>query len=87
MVYVALAEAVVLAVVVVAFTGLLRWKERACSRREDLMLDKMLHAVGRPWTPAPAEETKAEPVAQSWTWSPEQLPVLEWFADRQAEAV
>lgn len=79
MVYVALAEAAVLVVVVLAFTGLLRSRDRAHARREDLILNKLLHSVGRTWTPPPAldapEPDKAEGAWPSWTVTPEQEPV------------
>lgn len=56
MVYVALAEAAALVVVVVTFAGLHRSQARAFARREDLILDKLLHSVGRTWTPPPADD-------------------------------
>jgi hypothetical protein len=79
--YVALAEAAVLAVVVIAFAGLLRSKERSCARREDAMLNKLLHAVGTPWEPSPvsrewdrahaALEQSQRDAADEWTVNPE----------------
>lgn len=75
MLYVALAELAVLAITVLAFAGLLRSKERECSRREALMVDKMLNLAGKPWTPAPADspqphvERELEPAF--YTTSPE----------------
>lgn len=56
MIYVALAEAVVLVVVVSIFSGLLRSVLRSTQRREDQLLDKALHAAGKPWTPAPVDD-------------------------------
>lgn len=77
MIYVALAEAAVLAAAILAFCGLLRSKERAHARREDLLLNQLLHAVGRPWQAAPADEATEpdEPEERTWTAAPEQLPV------------
>lgn len=69
-----LAEAVVLVVVVLAFAGLLRSTFRAHARERDLMLNKVLHSVGRPWVSAPADEAKPEPETPRWSWAPEQLP-------------
>lgn len=80
MLYVALAEAAVLAVVVIVFAGLLRSKERSCARREDAMLNKLLHAVGTPWEESPASRgsfdslerhLQAEREAAAWTVNPE----------------
>jgi len=56
MLYVALAEAVVLVVVVLAFAGLLRSLIRSHTRERDRLLDKMMHLAGKTWTPAPADE-------------------------------
>jgi hypothetical protein len=73
--FVCLALVGLLAITITAFTGLLRSRERAHARREDLILNQLLHAVGRPWTPAPAEAEKPMEEPRSWTWTPEQLPV------------
>lgn len=56
MLYVALAEAAALAVVVIAFAGLLRSQMRAHARREDQLVNQLCHLAGRPWAPAPAYE-------------------------------
>lgn len=56
MTIVALALVAVLAVTVVAFVGLLRSERRAHARERDLLLNQLLHAIGKPWQPAPADE-------------------------------
>lgn len=90
MVYVCLALVAVLAITVVSFTSLLRSEKRAYARREDALIDKMLHSVGRPWTPAPADEVKQVdesrwPSWPSWTATPEQLPVYDTYQDDEAD--
>lgn len=69
MVYVALAEAIVLLAVTSIFAGLLRSAIRSSARREDLLLDKLLHAVGQPWTPPPADEYEPPPLVDRIDWS------------------
>lgn len=73
---IALALAVVLVVLIVAFAQLLRAQQRANARREDLLLNQLLlHAVGKPWQAAPANERTPEPEpGERWTSSPEQYP-------------
>lgn len=61
MLYVALAEAGALIAVVAAFAGLLRSLIRQHARERDLMLNKVLHSVGRPWETAPANEPEKPP--------------------------
>ena len=53
MLYVALAEACALAIVATGFAGLLRSQQRQHDRRTDLLLNQLLHATGRTWTPPP----------------------------------
>jgi hypothetical protein len=79
---VCITEAVALVAVAWCFTSLLRAKERAAARREDLLLNQLLHAVGRPWQPAPADESgglrEAEPYERElpgFSATPEQWPV------------
>lgn len=82
MVYVALAEAAVIAVIVAAGTGLLRWLIRAHARERDLLLNQLLNLAGKPWQPAPADDTQnpwqdaALEARHQWTRSPEQEPVV-----------
>ena len=73
MIYIALAEAVVLALVVLAFLHFVAQSARAHARREDLLLNQMLNLAGKPWQPPPAaieEPDKLEVLGYSWT--PEQ---------------
>jgi len=74
MLYLALAEAALLLVVVTVFSGLVRSLIRQHARREDLLLNQMCNLAGKPWQPAPANEREelepAEP--RYWTTSPEQ---------------
>lgn len=55
MIFVSLALVALLAATVITFAGLLRSERRASARERDLLLNQLLHAVGKPWTPAPAE--------------------------------
>lgn len=79
MIYVAILELVLLAVVTMSFLSILS-QNRSHGRREDFLLDKALHAAGRPWTLAPADEI-GSPVdleellaPRAFTPSPEQEP-------------
>lgn len=75
---VAVVLAVVLVVSTLGFLNLLRSQQRAHARREDLLLNQLLNAVGKPWQPAPADEPK--PVAEHviaprrYTATPERFP-------------
>lgn len=74
MIFVALAEAAALTVIVLVFASLFRSQQRAHARREDLLLNQMLNLAGKPWQPAPATE-RPEPEEREprfWTTSPEQ---------------
>lgn len=80
MIYVAILELVLLAVVTMSFLSILRAQNRSHGRREDFLLDKALHAAGRPWTLAPADEI-GSPVdleellaPRAFTTTPEQEP-------------
>lgn len=68
----------VLLLVIVTLVGLLRSQQRAHARREDLLVNQLLHAVGKDWQPAPADEPRErEPRARMHVIaSPEQhVPV------------
>lgn len=56
MLYIALAELGLIALLVFTFAGFIRSLTRAHARREDLLLNQALHAAGRPWQPAPADD-------------------------------
>jgi hypothetical protein len=53
-VFVALAEAAVLVVVVAVFASLLRSLIRQQARERGLLLDQMMHLAGRTWNDPPA---------------------------------
>jgi hypothetical protein len=82
MVLVALAEAAVIVLIVGAFLRALASQQRSHARREDLLVNQLLHSVGRDWQPSPADEHRRASRAEdrgftppSWTPTPEQLPV------------
>lgn len=68
---------------------LLRWQQRSHARREDQLLNQLLHLAGKPWESAPADSARpqprevAEPGAPRFTATPEaynhfhQLPDVE----------
>jgi hypothetical protein len=86
MLYVALVEATALIVLVSLFSQMLRSVLRSSARREDALIDKVLHTAGMPWTPAPADRQSQEPIDweeqmerltqhySRFTTSPEQEP-------------
>jgi hypothetical protein len=62
--------------------GLLRSQQRAAARREDLLLNQLLHLAGRPWQPSPADTWQPPAVPDqperdwsSWPGAAEQEPV------------
>ena len=56
MLYVALVEAAALVALVSTFSRILRSTLREGSRRENALLDRVLHVSGNPWNVAPADE-------------------------------
>jgi len=82
MLYIALAEAALLLLIVVTFAGLVRSLTRAHARREDLLLNQMCNLAGKPWQAAPATseidawrqklDDEAREQRRSWTTNPEQ---------------
>lgn len=70
---------VALVATIVGLGSLLRSVQRAAARREDLLVNQILHLSGRTWTPPPADEWRAprddEPLVRVWTASPEQQPI------------
>lgn len=57
----------------------LRSQARQHGRREDLLLDRVMHLTGQTWTPPPADllEPTSRPAREPrhYTQTPEQLPV------------
>lgn len=47
------------AVTLTAALALVRSERRAVARERDLLLNQLLHALGRTWTPPPADDTPA----------------------------
>jgi hypothetical protein len=80
-VYVAIAEAAALVSVVAVLLRAMARMQRQHARREDLLLNQLLHLTGHTWQPSPADEARRgdvharEPRPITWTASPEQLPV------------
>jgi len=75
MMYVALAEAVVIAVVAISFAGIVRWLVRQQARERDLLVNQLCALAGRPWREPPAwhpEEPEEEP--RVLVTIPDQLP-------------
>jgi hypothetical protein len=54
--------------------------QHAHARREDLLVNQILHLSGRTWTPPPADEWTApadgEPLVHEYTTQPEQQPYV-----------
>lgn len=57
-------------------------QQRAHARREDLLVNQLMHLAGKTWSPAPAESwgpaDTGEPLVrdvQDWTAAPEQQPL------------
>lgn len=61
MTYVALLLAASLGTTVVVGSQLLRAMQRQHARERDILTNQLLHAVGKPWQPAPADERTTEP--------------------------
>jgi len=59
MLYIALAELVVIFLGMFGSMRFVQSQSRAHARREDLLLNQALHAAGRPWQPAPADTRQA----------------------------
>jgi hypothetical protein len=79
---VALALVAALIVVCVSFVGALERQRRAHARREELLVNQVMHLSGKSWTPPPAERWTApagdDPLVAEigeWTATPEQQPL------------
>lgn len=77
MTYVALALVAGWAATSITLLGAVRAQWRQHARERDLLLNQLLHATGKPWQAAPADD-KPEPAPReprSWTATPEQQPL------------
>lgn len=77
MLYVVLALVASNAVTVAAFANLLRVERRQSARERELLVNQLLHAVDRPWQPAPAWDSpsaEAESESRLTVALPEQYP-------------
>jgi hypothetical protein len=75
-----LAEAAPFLVAVTLLVRLLNAQQRAHARREDLLVNQLLHATGSTWQPPPAEEARRDAADRGferpdWTAVPEQDPL------------
>lgn len=77
MIYVALAAIGALAIGLSAFAGALRWMIRQHARERELLLNQVLHAAGRTWSPPPADRWEPEPAPPQFTAAPEQFVGVE----------
>lgn len=78
MVYIVLALVAANAATVLVFGNLLRVERRQSARERDLLVNQLLHAVDRPWQPAPADERPTpEPERRATVASPEQYPEVD----------
>lgn len=80
MVLVALGEAAAFVAVVSILARLLVSQQRAHNRREDLLLNQLLHATGHTWQEPPVAESRRNGSSDDlqrgqWTTSPEQFPL------------
>lgn len=77
MLYLAVVQAVASAAVILGVLSLTRSQQRSHARREDALIDRLLHVTGNTWTPPPADNPAPAPVIEivDWTPSPEQLAV------------
>lgn len=67
------------AVAIAALYQALRSQARQHGRREDMLLDRVMHLSGQTWTPPPADKqppaAPTERARRHYTQTPEQLPV------------
>lgn len=81
MMVVAIVEAAALVALVVAFAGVVARVQRACARREDLLVNQLCHLAGRDWHAAPADDERRQAVERAdqarvhFIASPEQQPM------------
>jgi hypothetical protein len=76
MLYVALAEAVVLGIAFISFASIARWSIRQQARERELLVNQVCSLAGRPWQEPPAwhstPELGPDPLEEAWT-TPEQM--------------
>lgn len=69
---------IALIVVTVTYGRLLASERRERARERALILNQLLHATGKTWTPPPAEALPivypADPAPVTWTATPERFP-------------
>lgn len=74
-------EAAAFVAVVATLVRMMRAQERAHARREDMLLNQLLHAAGHPWQEAPAVTARHDRANgngggdRGWTPTPEQMPL------------
>lgn len=78
MLYVSVALVVVLAVVVLAFTSILRWTIRQHARERERLVDQLCYLSGRTWNDPPSHVPPSLEAVPDWanTWespAPEQM--------------
>lgn len=80
MTFVALALVVALIATVLVSAQLLARQQRAHARREDLLVNQILHLSGHTWTPPPSDEWKppadGQPLVREYVTQPEQHPYV-----------
>lgn len=79
MLYISLALVGALAVTVSVSARIIQSLIRSHARERDLLLNQLLHATGKPWQPAPADQREApEPKEpRRFVAAPEQHPVFD----------
>jgi len=74
MLYVALAEAVVLGIAFISFASILRWGIRQQARERELLVNQVCALSGRPWQEPPAWNPPEPPAILDEVWAaPEQM--------------
>lgn len=78
MIYVALANAAAIAVVVISFAGIIRWLVRQHTREREQLVNQVCYLSGRAWAPPPSDTYRASEPDRDWAneWesaTPEQM--------------
>lgn len=74
MIYVALTALAVLAVVVLAFAGLLRGVNRQHAREREQLLARLMHLAGRTWEPPPSDQYRPPEPVPEFEFEPDPVP-------------